>query len=197
MKHPKIHLLLSSLLLLAAGCATTPNVTRVEAGGPTAVTTMGVNVQDFKNAAGQMVSTLLNSGALDKVSGRKAVILVGKIVNDSGEMFDTDQITFKITTDLMNSGKTQTTTTFGKNAQDKIAGGVADERRFLQDDKGQGLLPDFSLSGKILRTDARAGRTREVSYTFQLYLTDTASGLAVWQNETVVSKQGTRPGVGF
>ncbi len=198
MKISRKYILLCTLpLALVAGCSTTPSVKRIEAGGATSVSTMGVDVKDFKDAAGKMVETLLTSGALDKVAGRKAVINVGQIVNDSGQMFDTDQISFKITSDLMTSGKAQTITTYGKNATDKVGQAAVAEKQFLQDQKGPGVLPDFNLAGKILRTDARQGSTREVTYTFQLLLTDTSTGLAVWQNERAIGKQTTRPAVGF
>ena len=198
MKMTRKSLLLCAVpLILASGCSTTPSVKRVEAGGATSVSTMGVDVKDFKDAAGEMVKSLLTSPALDRVAGRKAVIQVGQIINDSGQMFDTDQISFKITTDLMTSGKAQTITTYGSNAADKVGQAAVQERAFLQDQKGPGTLPDFTLAGKILRTDAREGRTREVTYTFQLLLTDLSTGVAAWQNERPIAKQTNRPAVGF
>ena len=135
-------------LILASGCNTTPSVKRVEAGGPTSVSTMDLDVKDFKDAAGKMVETLLTSGALDRVTGRKAIILVGRIVNDSGRMFDTGQITFKITADLNASGKAQELTTYGKNAVDPVGKVLTDEIKFNKDDKGPGTLPDFTLAEK-------------------------------------------------
>lgn len=178
-------------VFLVAGCSTP--VQRIEAGGPTAVTTMGVDVKDFKDAAGDMVKTLLASGALDRTDGRKSVIAVGKITNDTDRNFDTDQISFKITSDLMTSGKTMTTTTYGANAADKVGQAAVNEKKFLNDDKGPGVLPDFTLAGKILVQHAQAGHTHEVTYTFQLFLTDTSTGLAVWQNERSIGKQGRGP----
>lgn len=185
-----------TLVALIAGCGTAP--TRIEAGGPNAITTMGVDILDFKDAAGKMVESLLVSDAMNKVQGRKAIILVGKIRNDTPERFDVDQVAFKITTDLNKSQKTQTLTTFGDKAIDTTAQSVQRERDFLQDKKISGpALPDYSLAGKILYTSGREGRMRSASYTFQLYLTDTATGLAVWQEEKIISKQGTRPAVSF
>jgi uncharacterized protein (TIGR02722 family) len=182
-------------VLIVTGCSTPPQ--RIESGGPTAVTTMGVDIQDFKNAAGEMVKTLIMSGALDRQGGGKSIVAVGNIINDTDRNFDTDQISFKITTDLANSGKTMTINTYGKNAADKVGQAVVNEKNFLNDNKGATKLPDLTLAGKILSTHAREGHTREVTYTFQLFLTDTSTGLTVWQDERNITKQTTRASAGF
>jgi PBP1b-binding outer membrane lipoprotein LpoB len=158
---------------------------------------MGINIKDFKDAAGTMVESLMVSGALDSVTGRKARIGVGHIVNDSGEFFDTDQIMAKITTDLMKTGKTETMTTFGSNAIDQVGKGTQQQIEFMEDKKISGNLPDFTLAGKIMRTTAREGSVREVAYTFQLYLTNVRTGAAAWQDEKIISKQTKRPVAGF
>jgi len=69
------------------------------------------------------------------------------------------------------------------------------ENEFMNDQK-PARLPDFSLSGKIIETVARAGHTHQSTYSFQLSLTD-KSGLAVWESEKEITKQGTQPSVGF
>jgi hypothetical protein len=58
-------------------------------------------------------------------------------------------------------------------------------------------LPDYTLTAKILENRASAGDTRQVSYIFQMSLTDTRSGRGVWEGEETVTKQGTKNTIGF
>jgi hypothetical protein len=59
------------------------------------------------------------------------------------------------------------------------------------------LIPDYTLSGKILEVRAPAGSTRQTSYVFQLSLTEVKTGLSVWEEEKQITKQGKRNAVGF
>ena len=43
----------------------------------------------------------------------------------------------------------------------------------------------------------KAGNTSQSTYSFQLSLTDPKTGLAVWEGEKEITKQGTRSSVGF
>ncbi|HXJ75489.1 MAG TPA: hypothetical protein VNM37_21720 [Candidatus Dormibacteraeota bacterium] len=185
------------LLSLAAlvGCSSPPK--RIEPGGPTSLTTFGVDIADFKAAASYVVESLLKSDVFDRFQGRKARILVSTIKNDTSQHFDTDQITFKITTDLLNSGKAETETLGGKSV-DSEGRAIVAERDFANDSKSpERKVADFTLAGKILQTRAREGNMREVSYTLQLYLNDPKTGSAVWQGEKIVTKQGKRASVSF
>jgi penicillin-binding protein activator len=98
----------------------------------------------------------------------------------------------------LNSGKAQTTTTLGLGgtAEDPMAKGLQQENEFANDQKTT-RKPDFTLSGKIIETRATSGSTRQSTYSFQLSLTDAKTGLAVWEGEKEITKQGTRPAVGF
>jgi PBP1b-binding outer membrane lipoprotein LpoB len=77
-----------------------------------------------------------------------------------------------------------------------MAKGLQQENEFKNDVKTT-RTPDFTLSGKIIELTARASNTRQTTYSFQLSLTDTKSGLAVWEGEKEITKQGTRSSVGF
>jgi PBP1b-binding outer membrane lipoprotein LpoB len=57
--------------------------------------------------------------------------------------------------------------------------------------------PSFSLSGKIAQSIVRVGRTKQSDYTFELSLTNLKTGLADWEDEHVIVKQGKRASVGF
>jgi hypothetical protein len=192
-----ILLSLAALPLLVGGCGT--NAHYIQTGGKESVVTVsGINIQDFIQAANTATSDLLASGALDKVATPPAVIAISRIVNNTGQQIDTDLLTKKIRVGLLNSGKAQTTTTMGLGgtAEDPMAKGLQQEAEFKSDQKTT-RTPDFTLSGKIIETVARTGSTSQSTYSFQLSLTDPKTGLAVWEGEKEITKQGSRPAVGF
>jgi uncharacterized protein (TIGR02722 family) len=183
--------------LVVAGCATKAHY--VQTGGRESVVTVGqINIQDYIQAANAATSDLLASGALDKVANPPAVLAISRIVNNTGQQIDTDLLTKKIRVALLNSGKAQTTTTMGLGgtAEDPMAKGLQQEAEFKNDQKTT-RTPDFTLSGKIIETAVKAGNTSQSTYSFQLSLTDAKTGLAVWEGEKEITKQGTRSSVGF
>jgi len=187
----------AALPLLVGGCATPAHY--IQTGGRESLVNVNqINIQDFIQAANDATSDLLASGALDKVANPPAVLAISRIVNNTGQQIDTDLLTKKIRVALLNSGKAQTTTTMGLGgtAEDPMAKGLQQENEFMNDQKTT-RKPDFTLSGKIIQTIARAGSTRQATYSFQLSLTDARTGLAVWEGEKEITKQGARPAVGF
>ena len=180
-----------------SGCSS-GGARRIDAGGRESVTTVGhVDIQDFVAAAEASVGKLLASGALDKVPTPPAILAVSLVRNQTGQQFDTDLLTKKIRVKLNTSGKALTTTTVGLDgvAEDPLAKQLQGERA-LQDKPKDTVTPDFTLSGKIIETRARAGDVRQSTFSFQLSLTD-KRGLAVWEGEEEITKQGKRPSVGF
>jgi uncharacterized protein (TIGR02722 family) len=179
-----------------SGCGT--NAHYVQTGGrESVVSTDTINDQDFIQAANAATSDLLASGALDRVKTPPAILAMSRIVNNTGQQVDIDLLTKKIRVTLLQSGKAVTTTTFGLggSAEDPLAKGIQQQKEFQGEQKPQ-RLPDFTLSGKIIEHLVKAGDTRQVTYSFQLSLTD-QQGLAVWEGEKQITKQGTRSAVGF
>ena len=192
-----LSILAAAIPFVIGGCAT--NAHYVETGGRENVVNVGqINIQDYIQAANAATGDLLASGALDKVANPPAVLAISRIVNNTGQQIDTDLLTKKIRVTLLNSGKAQTTTTMGLGgtAEDPMAKGLQQENEFMNDQKTT-RKPDFTLSGKIIETTARAGNTHQSTFSFQLSLTDARTGLAVWEGEKEITKQGTRPAVGF
>lgn len=193
--------LIAALPLAIAGCATT-DARYIETGGRESVVNTGrINIQDYIQAANDATVSLLASGVLDRKqqeTGVVPVLAMSRIVNNTGQQIDTDLLTKKIRVALLQSGKAMTTTTFGLagTAEDPLAKGMQQEQEFMNDQKTT-RLPDFSLSGKIVETTVRAGSTRQSTFSFQLSLTEGKSGLAVWEGEKEITKQGTRSSVGF
>jgi uncharacterized protein (TIGR02722 family) len=185
------------LPLIVGGCATKAHY--VQTGGHESLVTVGsINIQDYIQAASTMTSELLASGALDKVPTPPAVLAISRIINNTGEQIDTDLLTKKIRVAVLQSGKALTTTTFGMggSSEDPMAKEIQQNGE-LNTGLGTARTPDFTLSGKIIQTVARDGSTSQSTFSFQLSLTDPRSGLAVWEGEKEITKQGGRGSVGF
>ena len=193
-----LSVLSAALPFLGAGCAGT-GAHYVQTGDQHNIVSLGqINIQDYIQAANDMTGKLLASGALDRVATPPAVLAISRIVNNTGQQIDTDLLTKKIRVGVLESGKALTTTTLGLggSAEDPMAKGLQQENEFKNDVKAT-RTPDFTLSGKIIELTARASNTRQSTYSFQLSLTDAKSGLAVWEGEKEITKQGTRASVGF
>jgi PBP1b-binding outer membrane lipoprotein LpoB len=118
------------------------------------------------------------------------VLLVGRVRNDTTDNFDVDMLVKKMTVSITRSGKARVAKAIGVGPTEDT---VAAEAR-----KGApALTPDYTLSGKILESRAKAGSTRQATYTFQLSLTEVKTGLSVWEEEKAITKQGTKNSVGF
>ena len=176
-------------LLGLAGCST--NAHYVDPAGSRTVTEVGrINVQDFASAADTMVNSLIDSLiSKDKLKsaapGEPALMAISRIQNSTGQQFDTDQLVKKIRIQLLKTGKVQTSTAVNLGApEDPLAA------------QEQARPADYTLSGKIIEDRAQAGKLRQASFIFQLSLSS-RTGVAVWEEEKTIIKQGTRPGVGF
>ena len=179
----------AAALLGLAGCST--NAHYVDPAGSRAVTEVGrINVQDFANAADTMVNSLIDSLiSKDKLKsaapGEPALMAISRIQNSTGQQFDTDQLVKKIRIQLLKTGKVQTSTAVNLGEpEDPLAA------------QGNARAADYTLSGKIIEDRAQAGKLRQASFIFQLSLS-TRAGVAVWEEEKTIIKQGTRPSVGF
>lgn len=160
--------------------------------------TVGLNAGDFDQAAESAIQSLLSSGAVDRPEGGRYVLVISRIINDTTQRLDTDQLVKKIRIALLRSGKVVTTTAVGLNgAEDEMTHAARELRGNAEFDqrgvagKGQLQAPDLSLSGKIIqRVNLVSKRTQQIDYYFQLSLTDINSGLALWEDEYPITKLG-------
>lgn len=202
MKTSFLRLLAAGSLLLAGvsftGCR---SAGYVDPDGPRTVVTLdSINIQDWSRAVDEMVASMVETGVLDRAPELPAVMAVSRITNNTSEQVDTDMLTRRIRVSLNRTNKVVTTTTVGLGgvAEDPLAQQEAEYRRFTQGDQAaREARPYWSLSGKILEDQVRAGRTRQTTYIFQLSLTEINTGLALWEDERRITKQGTRPAVGW
>lgn len=188
----------SGLMLFFSGCASSASYIDPK-GTETIVSLNQIDTQDWNTAAEEMINSLFSSGVLERSPKLPAVMAVSKIRNDTMTHIDTDLLVKKMRVSLSQSGKVVTTTTlgYGNNVEDPVASEAAQMQAMLNNQKQSVTLPDYTLSGKIIESQAQAGRTKQVTYTFQLSLTTVRDGLAVWEDERQISKQGKRAAVGW
>jgi len=183
---------------LFSGCAT--KTTNIDMNNDKGEAVMGLDYRDFQDASQEMIESLIASGAVSKPGGGRYVLAVSRIVNDTMQHIDTDQLVKKIRVGLLRSGKVVVTTAVGAGgAEDTMAMQTRQDLRGNEEfnqktvaGKGNMIAPDLSLSGKILQRNIRVdSSTQRVEYYFQLSLTDINTGLASWEDERVIGKRGS------
>jgi hypothetical protein len=193
MKETILHLV-TVVAILATGCAQeTVNIDIMHDEGKPV---MALDYRDFDQAASKLVQSMLASGALKKEDGSRYVVAKGRIVNDTMQRIDTDQLMVKIETEILNSGQGVMTSAIGSGTDklvyetrelrdsEEFDPSTVPERRTL-------IAPELSIAGKIFQRNIRYDRNRQqVEYYFQLQLSDIKSGLRFWQNEVIVGKRG-------
>ncbi|HMP73228.1 MAG TPA: hypothetical protein PKE55_08195 [Kiritimatiellia bacterium] len=188
--------------ILICGCA---SPSRIDPKGTQTVTTVSkLDIQDATDAAGELAQSLLDSGVLGR-NGKPSTVAVDSFVNSTGESINRDEVLKKIRVVLNKAGVAQTMTAMGDagdlQGESAIASKAARERlksaqidAFLKGEEApEAIYPDFSLTFKILDNRVRVGvvrHTQQVTYIFQMSLTDVSTGAAVWEEETQITKKG-------
>lgn len=187
--------------LIFTGC--TPPTKRVDVTNDEGKPVMELDYRDFDVAATEMVQSMLASGVFHKPDGSRYVVTTAKVVNDTMQRIDTDQLTFKIEQELMNSGQvTMSAAVGGQGAPDQMVHQMRELRDSEKADefkdttlpgKGQILAPELSISGKIIQRNIRYDNSlQQVEYYFQLRVADINSGTTFWQKESVIGKRGSK-----
>jgi len=181
---------------LFSGCAQTSKYIDTSVQKQEAMT-MGIDRQDFEKAAATMVESLLTSKALNKRGGGRYVVMISDITNDTTQRLDTKMLTKKIRIAMLRSGKAIITTAVGTERDDtaqevrKLRGNKEFKQNTIAK-KNSLYAPELALSGDILQRVAKTTKGDQlVEYYFQLTLTGIESGLAFWEDESVVGKLGS------
>ena len=195
-----------SAVILTAGC--TPKTENIDIINDEGKAVMGLDYRDFEQAASEMLQALFSSGSLKKPGGGRYVVTTSRIVNDTMQRIDTDQLMAKIEEELMNSGLVvMTSAVGGKGAADEMVYEIREIRdskvsdEFKEDTlaaKKQLIAPELSISGKIIQRNVRYDKKRQqVEYYFQLRVTDLTTGLRYWQKEAFIGKRGSNKSVSW
>jgi hypothetical protein len=186
---------------MVVGC--TPPTKTIDITNDEGKPVMELDYRDFDKAAVEMVQSMLTAGVFKKQDGSRYVVTTAKVVNDTMQRIDTDQLTFKIEQELMNSGQvTMSAAVGGKGAPDQMVHQMRELRDSEKSDefkqgtmpgKGQILAPELSISGKILQRNIRYDKNlQQVEYYFQLRVADINSGTTFWQKESIIGKRGSK-----
>jgi uncharacterized protein (TIGR02722 family) len=202
-------LLISLLLGCAAvlyGCQ--PKTENIDTINDPGKPVMGLDYRDFDRAASEMIQSMVGAGVLNKPGGGRYVVTTGRIINDTMQRIDTDQLMAKVEQELTNTGMVvMTAAVGGQGAPDSMVYDVRDLRdsdrgdEFDQDTmqkKGQLVAPELSMAGKIIQRNVKYDNNmQQVEYYFQLQLNDLTTGLRFWQNEVVLGKRGSDKSVSW
>lgn len=205
MKKTICTLALASLMLTACSQREPSYIGPASLEGKRAPITLGIDRGDFEKAAVSATEDLLRSGALDRKNGGRYVVAIDEIINDTTQRIDTDMLIKKIRIALLKSGKAVVTTAIKVGGPEStLTKGV---RELRSDDevkrtsiakKDSIIAPDMGLSGKIIQRNARTYNDKQlVEYYFQLSLTHLESGLAIWEDEIVIGKIGSKDSVSW
>jgi uncharacterized protein (TIGR02722 family) len=192
-----------ALLVGLSGCQTTTS--NIDMNNDQRGAVMGLDYRDFNTAAATMVDDLLASGALNKPGGGRYVLAISRVINDTMQNIDTDQLVKQMRVALLRSGKVVVTTAVGANGpEDRLAMDARELRNSAEFNqqtvaaKGQMIAPEYSLSGKILQKNVRDSKSKQSAiYYFQLSLTDINTGLAFWEGEEILGKSGSNKSVAW
>ena len=141
---------------------------------------------------------MLESGALKRADGRKNVVMISRIRNYTLQHLDSRLLTAKMRQAILASGQAIVTSAIGNSSnidlavrriRDKEYDDLFDQSTVQK--RGTVIAPDLSLSGSITQQTTVQGRTEESYFVFHLVLTDLKTGLALWENNVEIAKQGT------
>jgi len=194
---------ITSAAIFLTACGTSPQ--RIDATGNEGIVSIDqVNFKDWQIAAEKGITSLLESGVLNRSDGRKSILMISTVKNSTTQHINTRILTDKIRQALLRSGKALTTTAVGGNGPDDAASKQV--RRLEEDDMfnqstvqkaGTAIAPDMSLSGEIVQQKTTQGRVSESYFFFHMAVTDLTTGLAVWEDNVEIAKQGKKPVFGW
>jgi len=165
------------------------------------VTVEDVDAKDWQDAAEACVSSLLKAGVLDRSDGRKTILMITGVKNETLAHLDSKILTNMLREALLKSGKAVTSTAV--TGEDSATRGVRSlqgdplfDQRTVQS-QGTAIAPDMSVAGEIIQIVAEQGRFRESNFYFHMTVTDLKTGLALWEGQSQVAKQAKRSLFGF
>ncbi len=197
MKKTIVILGLATLVIVAAGCASTPAVSY---GSPDQVETVTTDFgsTDLQMIAEKMVNSLLASPIL--ASGKQPVFYVQTVRNRTDEHIDTKAVTDKIRVTLLRSGKVKFTAIaevkdeLVNQLEFQASSGMVDPATARSIGKLVGA--DYFLYGELASIRKSAGRLKDVYYKFTLNLVNIQNGLIEWADEKEIRKQAKKPLLG-
>ncbi len=183
---------LPAVLLFAAGCSSSPNVTRTSADQTTDLSGRW-NDTDSRLTAETMVDSMLSGRWLENFiqdEGRSPVVIVGSVQTRSSEHIDSITFTRAIERELVNSGMVDLVS--DSRAREEIRTEKEDQQSNATMETAAALAAetgaDFIMQGVITsQTDAIEGK-RATLYTVDLELVHIESLRKVWIESKQIKK---------
>lgn len=184
--------------LLFAGCASSDPVIVDETASNQIMRSLQFDTQDAVEAASEMSESLLRAGVLGQ-DGRPSVIAISRFINNSSQQVDRDAVLKRIRVALNQAGVAQTMTSISSDGTTQDAEDTFSARNREQGTGGTvaTLTPDYTLTFKLLEDVIRADDRAQITYIFQMSLTDQRTGLAAWEDEKRIITQGTQGTIGW
>ncbi len=162
---------------------------------------LSITAQDQLNAANVLVSNFLDDPRATKVlAGKKKVIGVSKIVNQTTQLVYSNILTDNVIQALRESGICDATATFNYNEveNDPLVLKLRKLRTSEEVDqstvaqKNSLKAPDMTLTGTITEDTVRNGRKVEKAIVTNLKVVDVSTGLIIWSGQHPIFKTGKR-----
>ena len=146
---------------------------------------LAIEYQDFERAAQKLINKLMNSPLMQHCGGPngRCVFAVATIKNDTTQHIDMDQLMSDIKSALLQSGKAVISASVSSTDKDEMLMEIRKLRNHPEFNsktapgKGQLILPQYLLSGKIIQRVYRSGDKKKVDYYFILKVIDANTGL--------------------
>ncbi len=183
------------------GCATGPQVARVEAGTVTDISGRW-NDTDSRLVAEEMVKDALGRPWLEKFtkgSGKPPTVIVGTVVNRSTEHINVQTFIKDLERELINSGQVEFVAAKGEREE------IREERKEqalhsteeTQKGPGKETGADYMLKGVLNSIPDEAGGIKAIFYQVDLELFDMANNKKVWGGQKKIKKVIERKRLGF
>lgn len=183
------------------GCATGPQVSRVETGTITDISGRW-NDTDSRLVAEEMVKDALSRPWLEKFSkgsGKPPTVIVGTIVNRSTEHINVQTFIKDLERELINSGQVEFVAAKGEREE------IREERKEqalhsteeTQKGPGKETGADYMLKGVLNSIPDEAGGIKAMFYQVDLELFDMANNKKVWGGQKKIKKVIERKRLGF
>jgi len=193
----------AAAVMMLSGCAY--ESLRIDPASNQGLTTVDdINFKDWQIAAEKGVNSLLQSGVMRRPDGRKTIVMVSTVKNSTAQHVNTNILTDKIRQALLRSGMAMTTTAVSgsgpEDAASKQVRSLSGDPMFNQatvQQNGTAIAPDMSLAGEIIQQQTQAGNATESYFFFHMTMTDLKTGLAVWEDNVEIAKQGRTAGFGW
>jgi len=188
-------LLLPALMLTLSGCATNAYQGNVSYKNANDIeqTTLNFGSTDLNLIVEKMVTSLLRTPILD--GKKRPVIMLSKVKNKTSEHIDTKNITDKIKTTLLKSGRVRVTSynEIGKELQDELA---YQSSKYIKKDTakkiGNQIAADYKIYGEITSIEKNDGSNIDIYYKMTLNLANIETGLTEWADEKEIRKSGSK-----